>query len=178
MAQFAVIDRYVKDGKTDIKIPTRATENSAGYDLYAADDILVRSYSHIMEDYKSYVADKIPYSLDDLKTISKGTGLQPTLVPTGVAIQLEPDEYFSISVRSSLPLNDWVIVANAPGVVDADYYPNEIGVELINLSPADIIIHKGDKIAQGVILKYNKIDGDNTTTKRTGGFGSTGGAQA
>ena len=117
-------------------------------------------------------------TFDELKTITKGTGLKPILVPTGIKCALDPDKYLEISVRSSTPLNNWLILANGVGIIDADYYNNpdnegEIFFQLINLSPADIVLHPGDKIGQGIIKSYFKTDDDVPGGKRTGGFGST-----
>jgi dUTP pyrophosphatase len=72
-----------------------------------------------------------------------------------------------------------LLVANSPGIIDADYYNNpdnegEIFIQLINLSPFDILIKKGDRIAQGIIQKYIRTADDSTTLKRTSGHGSTG----
>ena len=99
-------------------------------------------------------------------------------VPTGLKIKLDPDYYLSISARSSLPLKSLLVVANAPGIIDADYYNNpdnegEIFIQLLNLSPFDIKLTKGERIAQGIILKYHRTEDERTTQKRVSGMGST-----
>jgi len=81
-------------------------------------------------------------------------------------------------VRSSCPLKSWLILANGVGIIDSDYYNNpdnegHIFLQLINLSPTNIILHKGDKIGQGIILPYFLAEGDAATAARAGGFGST-----
>ena len=63
-------------------------------------------------------------------------------------------------------------------IIDADYADNpdnegEIFLQLINLSPFDIQLHKGDKIGQAIIHKYEITDNDSAEGKRIGGFGST-----
>lgn len=63
-------------------------------------------------------------------------------------------------------------------IIDADYYNNpdnegEIFFQIINLSPFNILLHKGDKIGQGIIHKYIKTDDDVENGDRIGGFGST-----
>ena len=93
--------------------------------------------------------------------------------------KMEDNEYLQIVARSSTPLKYWLIVANAPGIVDADYYNNpdnegEIFVQVINLSPFTIKLKKGDKIAQGIISRYYTVEDDVRDGERTGGFGSTG----
>ena len=63
-------------------------------------------------------------------------------------------------------------------IIDADYYNNpdnegEIFFQMINLSPYDIQLHKGDIIGQGIIKPYLTTEDDNASGKRVGGFGST-----
>lgn len=179
MAKFEVVKRLSDGDKVGATIPTRATANSAGYDFMVSDQILVPSYWNLMEDLEDFTAKRIPYGLDSLKNITKQTGLKPTLVPTGIKCKLDPDEYLQISVRSSTPLNNWLILANGVGIIDADYYGNEsndgeIFFQIINLSPVDIILQPGDKIGQGIIMKYNITENDAASGTRTGGFGSTG----
>ena len=63
-------------------------------------------------------------------------------------------------------------------IIDADYYNNpdnegHIYFQIINLFPHDIILHKGDKIGQGIFLPFYTADEDKATNKRIGGFGST-----
>lgn len=175
MSKFEVVSRF-KD--KDIKLPVRATKHSAGYDFAVAETTIVPSYKHLMEDLEEYTAPRIPYPLGELKPITKTMKLQPTLVPTGIKCQLDEGYYLELAIRSSTPLNNWMILANGIGVIDGDYYNNpdnegEIFFQVINLSPVDQVIEAGDKIGQGIIKKYEKVDGDETTDARTGGFGST-----
>ena len=179
MAKFEVVKRFSSGNEATVSLPTRATANSAGYDFKVCEQIMVPSYWNLMELLEDYTAKKVPYGMDNLKTIAKQTGLQPTLVPTGIKCKLDSDEYLQISVRSSTPLNDWMILANGVGIIDADYYGNEsndgeIFFQIINLSPVDIILQPGDKIGQGIIMKYHTTDDDTASGTRTGGFGSTG----
>ena len=177
MAKFEVVKRFNENNT--INLPTRATANSAGYDFQVCEKTIVPSYQRLMEDLSEYTAKRIPYDLNTLKTVTKQTGFKPTLVPTGVKCKLDPDEYLQISVRSSTPLNNWIILANGIGIIDADYYSNEsndgeIFFQVINLSPVDIILEPGDKIGQGIIQKYVITEDDAASGTRTGGFGSTG----
>ena len=178
MSKFEVVSSYIDGDKCAVNLPVRATAHSAGYDFAAAKTIVVPAYKNIMEALSDYVAPKIPYPLSELKNIVKTTKLQPTLVPTGIKCQLDEGCYLEISVRSSTPLNNWIILANGVGIIDGDYYNNpdnegEIFFQVINLSPIDIVIETGDKIGQGIIKRYEKVEGDATTNARTGGFGST-----
>jgi dUTP pyrophosphatase len=116
--------------------------------------------------------------LTEMAALTKSKKAKPTLVSTGVKCQLNPDCYLELSVRSSTPLKYWLILANSVGIIDSDYYNNpdnegEIFLQLINLSPYNIQLHKGDVIGQGIIKKYEITDDDNATGNRLGGFGST-----
>ena len=177
----------------DAVIPTRATEKAAGYDLYAAEDTVIPSYWQMMQELQqANVPDDPLMALIGMKKFEfkyndiidalkeeKFKDYRPTLVPTGIKIYLDDDKSFEISARSSLPRKNWLIVANAPGLIDADYVDNpdnegQIYVQLINLAPFPFTIKKGEKFAQGVIRQYFTVDNDIPGGKRTGGFGSTG----
>ena len=179
MAKFEAVKRFCDGDKVGVNLPTRATANSAGYDFTVCEQTMVPSYWNLMEILEDYTAKKLPYGADNLKAIVKQTNLKPTLVPTGIKCKLDPDEYLQISVRSSTPLNNWLILANGVGIIDADYYGNEsndgeIFFQIINLSPVDIVLEPGDKIGQGIIQKYITVEDDVASGTRTGGFGSTG----
>ena len=92
--------------------------------------------------------------------------------------QLDSNTYLELSVRSSCPLKYWLIMANSVGIIDSDYYNNpdnegEIFFQIINLSPYDIQLKKGDIIGQGIIKPYLITEDDNASGERMGGFGST-----
>ncbi len=101
-----------------------------------------------------------------------------TLVPTGLAIAIEPGFEGQIRPRSGLACKHGVTVPNAPGTIDADYR-GEVKVGLINLGPNPFVIEPGMRIAQLVIapvaraeiLEVKHLD---ETVRGTGGFGSTG----
>lgn len=116
--------------------------------------------------------------MDEFANITKTLKTKPTLVSTGMKCKLESGTYLELSVRSSCPLKHWLILANSVGIIDADYYNNpdnegEIFFQMINLSPFDIILRKGDIIGQGIIKPYLTTEDDNASGQRTGGFGST-----
>lgn len=107
--------------------------------------------------------------------------LQPferMLVPTGLFIEL-PDGYeVQVRPRSGLAVKQGITCLNSPGTVDADYR-GELKVVLINLSNEPQAIRSGDRIAQMVMQKVEKInwqpvDFINETERGTGGFGHTG----
>jgi len=104
--------------------------------------------------------------------------LERAMVPTGLSIEL-PDGYEAqIRPRSGLAAKFGVTVTNAPGTIDADYR-GEIKVLLVNLSKEPFTINPGERIAQMVIAKYEKIEWEECTEltdsiRGEGGFGSTG----
>ena len=173
MVKFERVSRFAD---TDFAMPVRKTASSAGYDFAVAEDIIIPPMPTLMARLQS---DDI-VDLSTMAAMTKSTGAKPSLVSTGVKCKMEPNQYLELSVRSSTPLKYWLIMGNAVGIVDADYYNNpdnegEIFFEIINLSPVSIILHKGDVIGQGIIKTYDKIDDDTTTDERAGGFGSTNG---
>lgn len=97
------------------------------------------------------------------------------LVKTGITCAMEDNEYLAIVPRSGLAIKSGITVLNAPGVVDADYYPNEIGVILYNTTDDNFEVKTGDRIAQAILCEYKTMGVDNVKdTERTSGFGSTG----
>lgn len=96
------------------------------------------------------------------------------LVPTGVTCKLASNEYLQVVPRSGLALKKGITVLNTPGTVDADYYPNCIGVILYNTTDEAFQVFVGDRIAQGIIHEYKVTEDDKAEGERTGGFGSTG----
>jgi dUTP pyrophosphatase len=88
------------------------------------------------------------------------------------------DKFLDIRLRSGTSIGRPLLLANGAGVVDADYEETglPIGVILFNRSSdVTVMIEKGDRIAQGVILPYYTVDDEKKPTKkRTGGSGHTG----
>ena len=189
MAKFEKVKRFADQ---DITLPQRKTKYSAGYDFEVAEDIIVPSYLTLYKQLETEAFKDVEfmdiffdpsklkkiYTLDETANLTKLTKTRPTLVPTGVKCKLEPDTYLDLSVRSSCPLKYWLILANSVGIIDADYYSNpdndgEIFFQMINLSPVDIQLKKGDIIGQGIIKPYLKTENDAAQGDRLGGFGST-----
>ena len=103
---------------------------------------------------------------------------QRRLVPTGVAVQLPFGYELQVRPRSGLALKHGVTVLNTPGTVDSDYR-GELQVLLINLSDEDFRLRKGDRIAQAVISKVERVSFEEVlyldeTKRGTAGYGSTG----
>ena len=100
------------------------------------------------------------------------------LVPTGLIIEVPAGHFLGIFARSSTPLKRGLLVANGVGIVDADYCgpTDEIKIEVLNFTAAPVVIERGDRLAQGVILPFVRADWTETSIAREsrGGFGGTG----
>ena len=134
-----------------INLPVRKTKYSAGYDIEAAEDIVVPSFKK---------------------------GDTPTLIKTGIKAYMEDDEVLMLYNRSSNPKKKGLILANSVGVIDKDYYGNpdndgHIMFAFYNIKDEDVVIKKGDAIGQAVFQKYLVTDNDAADGERLGGFGST-----
>lgn len=134
-----------------LPLPSHATDRSAGVDLRAA------------------VPEDAPITLD--------AGAR-ALVPTGLSIALPPDCEGQVRPRSGLAVRHGITVLNAPGTIDADYR-GEVKVALVNLGDAPFAIERGERIAQLIVARYERVQWEEvdtleTTTRGSGGFGSTG----
>ena len=132
----------------NFKLPERSTANSAGYDFFSPVNIVIPPF---------------------------GTNTKPTLVPTGVKAQMEKDEFLMLVNRSSNPGKKFLVIPNSMGIIDADYYNNqdnegEMFFAFYNLSNENIVIYAGDKLGQGIFVKYGITDDDAAEGERVGGF--------
>lgn len=130
-------------------LPSYATEGSSGMDLRA--------------------------DIEDNFTIQP---MERRLVPTGLFIELPVNYEAQVRPRSGLAIKHGITCLNSPGTVDADFR-GELKVVLINLSNETQTIHPGDRIAQMVIQKVEKViltqvNEINCTIRGEGGFGHTG----
>ena len=174
MASFEFVTRHKDCG---LDLPKYATPGSAGVDLAAVEDTVIPSYYSLMNSLQDKAKGDF-FSLDQMAKLTKETHAKPTLISTGLKCCLSKDEYLKIVVRSSTPLKYWLILANGVGIIDRDYADNvdnegHIYFQVINLSPYAIQLHKGDIIGQGIIKRYETVEGDEVAGLRTGGFGST-----
>ncbi|MCX5750499.1 MAG: dUTP diphosphatase [Candidatus Saganbacteria bacterium] len=133
----------------DLPLPKYMSDHAAGMDLYAA------------------VTEEL--------TIAPGGW---KLVPTGLSIALPEGFEAQVRPRSGLALKQGISVLNTPGTVDADYR-GEVGVILMNHSKQDLAIKRGDRIAQMIVNKIEKIEFEEVpelpdTNRGAGGFGHTG----
>ncbi len=104
--------------------------------------------------------------------------LQRAMVPTGLFIELPEGYEAQIRPRSGLAAKYGISVTNSPGTIDADYR-GEIKVLLVNLSADPFVINHGERIAQKVIARHEKVEWQEAESleeseRGEGGFGSTG----
>ena len=104
--------------------------------------------------------------------------LERALIPTGLFIELPGGHEAQIRPRSGLAAKKGITVLNSPGTIDSDYR-GEIKVILINLSNEIFIVEDGERIAQMVVAKHERVEWEETeslidTSRGSGGFGSTG----
>lgn len=132
-----------------IALPTRKTTYSAGYDISALGDYIIKP-------------------------------MQMVKVSTGLKAYMLPDEFLGVHIRSSIAIKHSIMLANAQGIIDSDYYQNpdndgHIIIALLNMGEQDFIIKNGERIAQGIFYKYLTIDNEiSPSEKRVAGVGSTG----
>lgn len=152
MRKFEYVERIMKENNEevseDMKLPERSTKKSGGYDFFCPED-----------------------------TICKAGEI--TMVKTGVKAEFPEDEVLLLFNRSSNPKKKGLVILNGVGVVDSDYYNNsdnegEIAGLFYNMGTEDVKILAGEKIMQGIFVKYKKTEDDVAEGERTGGFGSTG----
>ncbi len=104
--------------------------------------------------------------------------LERRVIPTGLFVELPAGYEMQVRPRSGLAAKHGVTVLNAPGTIDADYR-GEIGVILVNLSPEPFVVNPGERVAQLVVPRHERVEWDaseelSQTERGAGGFGSTG----
>lgn len=140
----------IKKVRENAKIPTRATEGSAGFDLYAC--------------------------IDEPITLKKG---DTAIIPTGIAIGLQDPHYAAfVYARSGLAIKQGIGLLNSVGVIDSDYR-GEICVGIIKQTEEPYTIQPFERIAQMVIKPVElpelvEVQDLDETDRGAGGFGSTG----
>ncbi|MBQ8131021.1 MAG: hypothetical protein IJ193_00855 [Bacilli bacterium] len=140
-------DNKIKEAYDNIQLPKRSTTGSCGYDFVTPMDVTIVSY-------------------------------KTTLIPTGIKVILEEGYFLMLCPRSSCVKRGYTMTNNL-GIIDYDYKDAEnegnIMVPLASTNRVSYAIsfETGDAIAQGIILPYFKVEDDNATGTRNGGFGST-----
>lgn len=147
MRYFEVVKDEHRKNKGEIKLPTRATAHSVAYDFYSPVNIVIQPKEKAM-------------------------------IWTDIKAHMYYDNALLINVRSSMGKQP-IMIANTQGWIESDYYGNpdndgNIGFNLLNLGDTPYEIKIGDRIGQGMFVKYGITKDDNATAKREGGFGSSG----
>ncbi len=131
-----------------VPLPAYGTPGAAGFDLAAAEDVEVP-----------------PHAI--------------RLIGTGLVVKVPAGYFLAIFARSSTPLKRGLMVANGVGVVDSDYCgaTDEIKIQVLNVTDAPIMVRRGDRLAQGIVLPAPRVEWVEATAaeQSRGGFGSTGG---
>jgi len=138
----------IKRLDSTIPLPAYGTDEAAGFDLAAAHDITVR-----------------PREI--------------ALVRTGLVIEVPTGHCLAIFARSSTPLKRGLQVANGVGIIDSDYNgpADEVMIQVLNFTNADVEIRRGDRLAQGIILPAPRVRWQEVAEIQQvirGGFGATG----
>ena len=146
---FEAVVEEMRKGTNEYVLPTRGTSRSAGYDLASPIDVIIEPHSSV-------------------------------LVWTNIKVYMAEDELLQLHVRSSIGIKRNLMLKNTTGIVDSDYYSNEsndgnIGLALYNTGDEAVVIQKGERLVQGIFMKYLTVDNDTfLKDERTGGIGSSG----
>lgn len=146
---FEAVVEEMRKGTMDYILPKRGTSRSAGYDISSPISVTIEPHSSV-------------------------------LVWTNIKAYMLQDEVLEVYIRSSSAIKRNLMLKNLVGIVDADYYSNpsndgNIGLVLYNTGDEAVVIEKGERLVQGIFMKYLTVDNDTfLKNERTGGIGSTG----
>lgn len=127
-------EQFTKDIRSDKNLyqsdflPKRSSKNSAGYDFFLLEEITLKPK-------------------------------EKKVIPTGIKARMQPDEFLMLTIRSSIGFQYRMCFSNTIGIIDADYYNNpknegHIFVSLENQGDQIFYGKKGDKVFQGIFMKY------------------------
>jgi len=139
----------IKRIDSSFPIPQYQTPGSVAFDLYARVTTTVKPFS-------------------------------PTIIPTNIVVDVPEGYFLMLASRSSTPIKKHLMVSNGIGVIDQDFNgdTDEIGVQVLNFSHENVVIEKGERIAQALLVKIAKVEEfeevDSMSNVSRGGFGSTG----
>lgn len=132
----------------NLEVPKRSTKKSAGYDFKSPIDLVLKPGDNIK-------------------------------IPTGMKVRMNDDEILMLYIRSSMGFKYNIRMCNQTGIIDSDYYNNpdnegHIFIKIENEGDKDFVINIGDKICQGIFIKYLTVDNEEEiTNERISGIGST-----
>lgn len=138
---------------------------------------IINNSSFDLPNYETVASAGMDLRANNSETITLKP-MERKLVKTGLFMELPIGYEGQVRPRSGLALKKGISVLNSPGTIDADYR-GEIGVILVNLSNEDFNIEKGERIAQLVVAKHERVTWEKVeeleeTVRGAGGFGSTG----
>ncbi len=138
---------------------------------------VINNSSHDLPEYKTVGSAGLDLKAD-LKEPVTLAPLERAIIKTGLYIELPLGYEAQVRPRSGLAAKKGITVLNTPGTVDADYR-GEIGVILVNLSNKPFTVENGERVAQLVVARHERIEWEITeklsdTSRGQGGFGSTG----
>ena len=171
----------------DVKEPDFATDGSACFDIYSyiSDEIVhgkptPRVTVYTMDNHKE--ERKVKMLVGDPGEFYTSIDVYPgerVLVPTGLIFDIPEGYSVRIHTRSSVPLKRGLMLGNAEGIIDSDYY-HQTYLMYYNAGADLIRIKHKERLAQGELIKNLDYSLEETTiqpeqsTERVGGFGSTG----
>lgn len=132
-----------------LPLPEYQTAGAAAFDLYAREETII-----------------LP--------------MKPALIPTNLIIKIPQGHFLMLASRSSTPIKKGLMVANGIGVIDEDYCgdEDEIKLQMLNFTDSDIVVEKGERIGQALLIQISKasefIEVEKMDEKSRGGFGTTG----
>lgn len=137
----------IKRVDTSLPLPTYETGGSVGFDILARSDT------------------EIPPK-------------EIQLVPGNIIVEVPRGYMLMVASRSSTPKKKGLSPPHGLGIIDHDYCgeQDEIKIQVYNFTDKSVIVHKGEKIAQGVFIKIDKLEWeevDDMESESRGGFGST-----
>jgi dUTP pyrophosphatase len=138
---------------------------------------IVNNSAHLLPAYETIHSA----GMDLRANLEKPVTLKPlerSMIPTGLFIELPEGHEAQIRPRSGLAAKKGITVLNSPGTIDSDYR-GEIKVILVNLSNENFKVENGERIAQLIVAKHERIEWAEAefleeTNRGSGGFGSTG----
>ena len=149
MRKFEIVrDEHRKYPEVEIMIPSRSSVRSCGYDFVVPVEV----------------------------TLQPG---EKKLIFSDVKAYMEADEVLKIYPRSGLSTKKGIILSNVVAIIDSDYAyadnDGNIGLSLWNTSNEVVVLEAGERVCQGIFVKYLTVDDEEEITKtRSGGFGSSG----
>jgi dUTP pyrophosphatase len=155
----------------DARLPTRATQGSAGYDLCAYLRGRTVDCSDGTRQWSSAAM-----SVGGMWRLELAPGAM-ALVPLGFKARLPHGYEAQVRPRSGAAFKKGLSIPNAPGTIDADF-PDEWRVIVRNATTTPLTIEHGERVAQMILQRYEVLPfvrgRVNPSTERAGGFGSTG----